>query len=135
MNERIQKVKQHLSDYKTVYIVGGCVVVAGITCLIMKEPRAILRGGVEEPLRDFTGSYFSSNSLFQFGDNTVTTTFNGSKGHPGFITRCLETGELFATQGDAARAFNIPEQYLSAHLNKGFELQEGIHFERVGVLN
>jgi hypothetical protein len=76
----------------------------------------------------------SLNFFAKDSGNMVTTIHNGSKGHPGFITRCIETGELFATQGSAARAFNIPERTMTKHLNYGRELSENLHFERLGIL-
>ena len=132
----MNKIKTHLREHKNTYIlVGSCAVVAGITWGIMREPRAILRGGMDCPAKEPTGSLSFAKTFFGDATNNVTTTIHtGSKGHPGFVTRCIETGELFATQGDAARTFDIPENFMSAHLNKGFELKEGVSFERVGVL-
>ena len=62
------------------------------------------------------------------------STNGGSKGHPGFVTRCLETGDIFETQGSAAEYYGIPPSILSNHLNRGVDLNEGLHFERLGVL-
>ena len=45
----------------------------------------------------------------------------------------LETGDIFETQGSAAEYYGIPPRILSNHLNRGVELHEGLHFERVGV--
>jgi hypothetical protein len=81
------------------------------------------------------GSLIFSNSLFGSSTNNVVTTIHTeSKGNSGFVTKCIETGEIFSTQGDAARAFGIPEEFMSKHLNYGRELFEDLHFERVGVL-
>lgn len=136
MNE---KIKNHLKRRRIVYtsICTG-VVVAGITVLIMREPRTILQGGVDCPVKEPTGSlsFLFGRSIFGHVSNTnnaVTTIHNGLKGHPGFVTRCVETGELFTTQGSASKAFNIPESIMSKHLNQGRELIEGLHFERLGV--
>ena len=128
--------RKHFKKNKQFYIgVGTGICVAGFTCLIMREPRAVLRGGTDCPIQEPTGSLFSSaRSIFGPASSTVTTIHHGSKGHPGFITKCLETGEIFATQGAAARAFGIPEPVLSGHLNKGLSLSEDLHFERVGIL-
>ena len=64
----------------------------------------------------------------------TTNVYGGSKGHPGFVTRCLETGDIFETQGSAAEYYGIPPSILSNHLNRGVDLNEGLHFERLGVL-
>jgi hypothetical protein len=142
---RKDKIKAHFEDHKQFYIgLGIGLGLAGITWLIVKEryptltdsvgvarePRTVLVAGAEP-----TGSLTFAKSLFGDATNVVTTNYNGGRGNPGFITRCVETGELFLTQGDAARAFGIPESILSKHLNYGRELLENLHFERVGVLS
>ncbi|HXQ36637.1 MAG TPA: hypothetical protein VN843_21675, partial [Anaerolineales bacterium] len=107
--EKYQKAKTHVQEHKAIYILGG-VCFAGISYIIMRENSDLLCGSDSELLR---GS--EARSLFLFskvtGDQTtkaVTTIHTGSKGHPGFVTRSIETGELFANQNDAARAFDIP---------------------------
>lgn len=131
MNKKFEKVKEHIKRHEVLYAsIGSSVVVAVITALIMRESHAELDAGTDDGLvnKPFMGSLFGSHT------NSVVTIHNGSRGNPGFVTRCLETGEIFANQGDAARAFEIPEEFLSKHLNHGRELSENLHFERVGVL-
>ena len=77
---------------------------------------------------------FLNNTKIAKGANITTNIYNKTKGHPGFVTRCVETGELFETQNTAASFFEIPPSILSRHLNEGLELREGLHFERLGVL-
>jgi len=140
---RIERIKQHVKDHKIAYACGATavvtgVVVAGITCVIMRESHAGLRGGPDwsEKTPVDSLSVLSNHSIFgKVSNSMVTTIHKGNTGNPGFVTRCVETGELFATQGDAARAFNIPEPLMSGHLNKGLKLVEDLNFERVGVLS
>jgi len=136
MSKYIQKIKKHIEDHKIVYSCAvTTVVVAGITCLIMRESHAKLLGGMDWPEKAPVDSLFiSGRSMFGSTTNVVTTIHKGTKGNSGFVTRCIETGELFETQSAAARAFGIPEQFLSSHLNNGRELSENLHFERIGVL-
>jgi len=136
VNPTIEKVKTHLKENKTIYISAGVTaVLAGITYAIVRELHTTLDAGVDCPEREPMGSLIFSNSLFGSSTNNVVTTIHtGSKGNSGFVTKCIETGEIFATQGDAARAFGIPEEFMSKHLNYGRELFEDLHFERVGVL-
>lgn len=126
------EIREHIKRHKTMYACAATAVgVATFTTLIMRGSHAKLDAGMDWPEKA------PVDSLFIFGNsksNIVTTFHKGVQGHPGFITRCIETGELFANQGDAARAFNIPEEFLSKHLNYGKELIENLHFERVGVL-
>lgn len=139
MNNRIEQIKEHVKKHKVAYSCGATAVVSvGITCLIMRESHAGLDAGPDwtekSPVDSL--SVLSNHSVFGKVNNTIVTTIHkGNTGHPGFVTRCVETGELFATQGDAARAFHIPEEFMSKHLNYGKELLEDLHFERVGVFN
>ena len=130
------KFKAHFKKYQSTYIVGG-VSLAIITCLIMRESRAVLDASVDCPTKEPTDSFSfnSGKSLFGSVNNSIVTTIHkGTKGSSGFITRCVETNDIFETQGDAARFFDIPESIMSKHLNQGRELVENLHFERVGVL-
>jgi len=136
MSEKTDKIKEHLKKHKEVYIVGG-VSLAIITCLIMRESHAVLDAGADCPEKESVDylNLFHGKSIFGSVTNSaVTTIHKGTRGNPGFITRCIETNDLFETQGDAARFFSIPEEFLSKHLNHGKELAEGLHFERVGVV-
>lgn len=135
MKKQIQKAKQHFQDNRQFYIGVGCGVAAvGFTCLIVREPRAGLGfAGPDSPIKESTGSFFSARTVFGDSTNTVTTVHNGHRGNPGFVTRNLETGALFETQGAAARAFDIPEDVLSKHLNGFFDNAKGMRFERIGV--
>jgi hypothetical protein len=129
----VEKTKAHFRKYKTWYCCAGAgLLSAGITWVILRESHAGLDAGTDGDLilnKSIMGSLFGSNT-----NTMVTTIHKGNQGHPGFVTRCIETGELFATQGDAAKAFNIPEEFMSKHLNYGRELSENLNFERVGVL-
>lgn len=140
----MSKIKTHLKRYKETYIYVGAGVLAGITLLIVRK-NIVLRGGTSSSLRGgFEGSgkiasdnvarsfSFLGNSSVEI--NPVVTIHQGTTGNPGFVTRCINTGELFETQKAAARAFDIPESLLSGHLNKGLTLQEGLSFERIGIL-
>lgn len=113
------KIKEHIEKYKVAYLCALTgVVVAGITYGIMrrnlglgngsmilpKELRAVLgNAGTDCPAMESTGSFnFAKTFIGSSSNNIVVTIHKNSKGNPGFVTRCLETGELFGTQGDAA---------------------------------
>ena len=129
-----ERIKKHFRKHKWKYIIGGTIVLAGVTTLILRESRAVLYAGADCPVTESAGSFNSARSIFGSANNNVVTTIHrGTSGHPGFVTRCVETGELFETQGAAARNFDIDPWLMSEHLNKGRILQEGLHFERVGV--
>lgn len=131
------KVKKHLSAHKELYL-GLCVglTIAGITYLIMRDPESILPSGIDAELP--SGSVApdqAQTGFFIFADtingDIATTVYNGTRGHPGFITRCIETGELFLTQSSAARSVGSSNSIMSTHLNGKLEDVNGYHFERV----
>ena len=134
------KIKEHFKENYKYYLAGaGGAALAGITVIIMRESRTVLQGGADRPETESTGSFIFSNRFAlktQFNNNTITTTISKeSRGHPGYITKCIDTNEFFETQGAAARAFDIPESLLSAHINGRVKDVDGHMFERVGVFS
>lgn len=56
------------------------------------------------------------------------------RGHPGNIIKCVETGEVFASQNRAADALGVSKTALGKHL-KGFaDSANGYHFELIGEM-
>lgn len=53
------------------------------------------------------------------------------RGHPGWIIRCKETGEVFASQNRAAEVMGISKGVLSGHLNGKLDNAAGYTFERI----
>jgi hypothetical protein len=133
------KIKEHIEKHKVAYLCALTGVgVAGITFLIMKEFRTDIRGVSGCPEKEPTDSFsfISNRSMFgSVSNNIVTTIHKQNRGNPGYITKCLDTGELFETQGDAARIMGVSKNVLSAHLNGKFPDVDGLHFERLGVLS
>lgn len=141
MGQRIERFKQHMRDNKKVYFAfGSGIALAGITALVMREPRAVLNSvGADCPEMEPTDSLsFFNNSVVKkstITNNVTTNIERDRRGHPGFITKCLETDQFFETQGAAARAFDIPEMTMSNHLRGKFEDANGYHFKRIGVFS
>lgn len=123
-------IKAHVGRHKVAYSVGTIVVIAGITCVIMKERCVVLHKGANGPSLATTRS-FSFNLFSNKSGNVVTTIHDGSRGHPGFRVRNLDHMIDFDTQGAAARAFDIPENVMSLHLNKRIPDAYGKVFERI----
>lgn len=146
-----EKAKNHFKEHRELYFgIGIGLGLATVTGLIMKNysdrclavvPKELPSSTMGEPRTlldsvggDITGSFLSAVS--ENGNATIVNTIHtGGRGHPGFITRHLETGALFETQGAAARAFDIPEMVLSKHLNGEYPHAHNQHFERLGVLS
>lgn len=142
------RTKEHISKYGDRYLAfTSGILFAGFSYAIMKKNPELLGGlgskllgglgGRGSAVVDNTTRSFSMNLLTRDSGNQVTnnnsfTTIHiGDRGNTGFVTRCLETGEVFQTQKAAARTYGIPESILSSHLNGRIELQSGLHFERV----
>ena len=147
----MSKLSDHLEKHKWKYILGGTIVVAGITTLIVRKNLGLLGGpyprllggpggsgkiAVDNTARSFSFNMFSDNAgNTTINHNAVTTIHNGARGNSGFVTRCVDTGEVFSTQNAAAKAFNISPSVLSSHLNEGVPLKEGLTFERLALMS
>lgn len=122
---------KHFERNRERYIgVASGVVIAGITCLVMRERDAPLDTGGDGPETTTIRSFFFALSAKDSG-NVVTAVHNGGRGHPGFRVHSKEHDIVFDSQGAASRAFGIPEAVMSKHLNGKFDNAHGMHFERV----
>ena len=151
-NTNREKLRAHWQEWRGFYIgVAVGVVLAGITLLVVRgalrshdlradlmiraettgsttELRAVPRLGADCPIPESTGSVSFNGPV-----HTVNI-YQGVRGHPGFLTRCIETGEVFVSQKAAAAAFGIHERIMGMHLNEGLPLDQGVNFERLGVV-
>lgn len=137
----IEKIKNHFKKNKWTYIfTGATVVLAGITVLIVKghKTELALQVGpgfsIADPVLPRQGD--ASPFIYSVGNNNspiTTNVYNGTRGHPGFITRCFETNEVFTSQSSAAKTYGINPKVLSEHLAGVHESANGLHFERIGV--
>ena len=139
MNTRFERVKHHIQDNKRSYLAfGGGVIFAAGTMLVMR------RSSISLALRETAGPALrgtGENSVFSFVSPTTIagkTTINVSQivdahrqGAPSWVVRCIETGETFVSQRQAALAKGLSESRLSTHLNGITENLDGLHFERI----
>ena len=138
------QIKKHYEEYKTAYyICGGAILVVASVLITRGIMKKNLSGVLSVPdtgmlsvpspnvqLED------SASLLFAQGNNInqkVKVIYKGEKGHPGFITKCLETGDVFSSQKKAATFANTSPSNMSSHLSGLFEDVNGLHFERVVV--
>ena len=129
--------KEHFKKYKVVYLcMGAAVASAGITYLIMRGNAAMIQGVVAPEIQGVTGGPDSVQaksfifSLRNSGDIT-TNIHQGHRGHPGFRTKNLDTGRVYPTQYQAAKAHGVSPSLMSGHLNGKFPDIDGMHFDRV----
>lgn len=126
--DQVAKIKQHFKDNKAVYI-STAICVAGITVLIMRETRATeLQRGTASARVGF--SFFSTVNN---QNHVVNVLEREGRGHPGYITKCLETLVEYKNQGLAAKHYGVSDAVMSGHLNGKLPDVNGFHFERVGL--
>lgn len=136
LKEKYEAVKEHVTFYKAYYISGaGGVLLGGFavfTYSIMRGHYADGRG-LSGNSTEFNVRPLSFLSKQNVNTKIVNVVEREGRGHPGYIVRCKETGDIFQAQYLAAEAFNIPKSVLAGHLNGKFDDVDGLHFERIGV--
>lgn len=115
--ETYQKVKLHLRTNKKLYITGGSCLATGL-----------LLGG--------TGRVRIINNvtpvIAPVMNNIVNNTVNLG-GHMTKLVKCLETGEVWETVTDAAKAAGVALPAMSRHLNEHTDHIKGLHYAIIGV--
>ena len=135
MNE---KIKNHFIKHKEAYIVGGCsILVAGITCAIMRgkytsshqelDSERLRRSEPDMTVNTRPLNIFNNKPI----TSVVTVVEREGRGHTGYIIRCLETGDVYFTQNEAAEALHVWPSIISRHMNGSIPDINGNHLERV----
>ena len=118
------KIKTHWEKYKQTYITVGVGVVVGVTIFIVARKTAptlnIGKSAVVTDVKQFVIK----------GDLNYTITSN-RQGSPSWVVRCIETGDVFSSQNEAAKTLGINTSILSKQLNGLTESINGLHFERI----
>ena len=121
------EIKSHFEKYKAVYISGGILTIVGITCLVTKSASG--------PHVDREISQVAKNGIAVNAKNVVMRNVSviaaNRQGPPSWVIRCVETGDIFASQGAAADAMNISRTAISQQLNGLREHAQDFHFERI----
>lgn len=112
-----RKVRIHYRKHKKVYLVGSYVVVAGAVFVVTRA--TIPSRGI-------------SNTAILVWRNKQMIKLVIRRGHPGYVVRCLETGEIFASIRRAAEANGISASTLRQHLAGKQDAVSGLHFEKLG---
>lgn len=137
----MSKITDHIEQHKVVYISAGVVVLAGFTCLIMRDKDVTQRIKRGIPVLAHRGIPVVDESVSNtprqtavFGKtvmNNVSYISANRQGPPSWVVRCIETGEVFTSQAKAALDLGIPANELSRHLNGAMENVRGLTFERI----
>ena len=117
---KIDKIRTHISENKNVYIAAGVGVTVG----------AVLVGGM------FYGRQVIINDSLNVSVNSPKTNIVVAnltrRGHPGNIIRCVETGEVFASQRRAAEALGLNRIDIYKMLKGELDNVKGLSFENLG---
>jgi len=114
----------HFQKHKTKYVMATTAIVsAAATVAVMK-----LHGNPALVNKISNVMIFGWKS-----SQTVTNNIIKAKMHPGYITRCLETGHDFASRREAAKMLDIPYNDLVLHLKGLLPDVKGLHFADGGV--
>ena len=119
-----QKVKGHFKKHKDKYIVGGVCTVVGVGVGIYMGNKGMINIQLVN-----TGRVTQVQNI----DKSINVLTR--RGHAGNVVRCLETGEIFASQNRACDLLGLNRYDLSSHLNGVKDEVKGLTFEKVGSFN
>lgn len=127
----MDRVKTHLEEYKQLYIsIGISLSIAGITYLIVRNTSQCIKGANYGVLTQGANyGVLGDNNIV----NYVSYISSERKGPPSWIIKCLDTGEIFESQKEAAKALGISSSKLSEHLTGKRNNAQGYHFVRLGL--
>lgn len=120
MGKKIEKVKQHFTDNKKLYIGVGIGVVVTTVVVVMFPDKGI-------QIVDAFKVQVNSPTT-----NNVIQTNLARRGHPGNLILCNETGEVFASQNRAAELLGLSASNLSRHLKGDLAHTKGYTFTNLG---
>ena len=120
---KFERVKRHLRENKKAYLVGAGCLTTGY----------LLRDKIcPEVVQTFTNSTDNVATVINRSKNVdVVIKYVNQRGYVANPVICLETGEKWASQVEAAVAKGISETNLSQHLNGKYPHANGFHFERL----
>lgn len=152
---KIEKIKNHLKEHKREYLIGGsCLVLGAVSGAAFLATTNMRPNSLDNTLplsigSSNAGAACSSNAGAGENSNSQGVTFIQPKaktvtnnvaiidarrqGPPSWVVRCVETGEITASQRAMSLAMDIPETKISKHLNGLLENAGGYHFERICV--
>lgn len=116
------KIKEHWNNHKEKYLIGATALSTGIAIGLAIQIRNMTVQGEAVAM---------NNALINI--NPTANAVVVPQGHPGYVVQNVETGEIFMSQGQAARAYGIPPSVVSAHLNGHYDDAGGHTLRRLGV--
>jgi hypothetical protein len=127
--DQLEKAKRFIKRNWKPFVVGVGVGVgiAGITY-------AITRGVASQPISVSIGDA-ASDSIGIAGKSVVMSNVSfisaNRQGPPGWVVRCIETGDIFRSQRAAEIAMDLTIHNVSKQINGIIDHANGFHFERI----
>lgn len=122
VNDLYTKTRDHITENKNAYVAGVSGLAAGLA----------IGGAI---FHQTGGSNIAKQVVIAGKTGNVTqnvTQVLVRRGHPGYITRCVETGETYASVARAAQATGVSCTALRQHLKGATAAVGGLHFENLG---
>ena len=118
-SQTFEKIKDHVSRHKTTYIAGGvCFVLGAATAVVLKDKSSLVS------VREYFNMKWHSPTTNQF--------IMPALGHPGNVVQCIETGTVYASQGQLARELGVDPWVVSNHLKGLLPDVKGFHLNILG---
>lgn len=127
LTDAYNKTRDHITENKNAYIAGASCLVTGLTV-----------GAAIVGRRDIAETINRQKVIvrpIQIGlRNTIGNihTYVAPVGHRGNLIQVVETGELFASQNQAAAALGCDPSTISKHLAGRFDTVKGVHLASLG---
>lgn len=121
MSNRIQRIKNHLIENQTVYIVGASCLVVGAAgaAVVLHSPTDM---NVSNKIQQ----------ILSWKPTATLEVYIEALGDPGNIIQDTTTGTIYASQGQAARELGLKAPAISKHLNGHTPHVQGHIFEKLG---
>lgn len=116
------KIKEHWNNHKEKYLIGATALSTGIAIGLAIQIRNMTVQGEAVAM---------NNALINI--NPTANAVVVPQGHPGYVIQNLDTGEIYMSQNQAAKALGISATILSQHLNGKVDDVSGMKFNRLGV--
>lgn len=123
MNEKIDRVKKHLAENKAAYISAGVGLVVGAAGMY------VCGGASTAKATQTIGGLVNIKPIQNLTQVTIVMKRKGTLSN--FVEH-LETGHIYQSQNDAAKALDLDPGALSKHLNGRSPHVKNNHFKVVG---
>lgn len=124
-----KEIKEHFAKYRNIYITAGIVVLGSVVTEFTVY--SAIKASIKPVSIGNINTESNSNTAINLGGTLNYTIKSARKEPPSWVVRCVETGQLYSSQRQAAKTLNLDKNNLSKHLNGLTDSVGELHFERV----